>query len=152
MGTARAPVSESGCCPAWRERVAKPNERSDWEDICSKVTRSGLFRLVRSVKKGIMDQTQALRDQLVDLLTGENAHANFEKSVKNIPHALRGKRPAPDAHSPWELLEHLRIAQWDILEFSRNPKHKSPEWPEGYWPKSPERPDAEAWDHSIVSF
>ena len=99
-----------------------------------------------------MDAHKPLRDQLVAMLTGENAHANFDSAVKDMPPAQRGARPAPDSHSPWELLEHLRIAQWDILEFSRNPAHQSPEWPGGYWPQSPELPDAAAWDRSVAAF
>jgi DinB superfamily len=99
-----------------------------------------------------MDANKALRDHLVSLLTGENAHLNFDAAIKDLPPEVRGKRPGADSHSPWELLEHLRIAQWDILEFSRNPKHVSPGWPEGYWPESPEPPSAKAWDHSVASF
>jgi DinB superfamily len=65
---------------------------------------------------------------------------------------LRGKRPRGAEHSAWEILEHLRIAQWDILEFSRNPKHKSPDWPKGYWPSAAEPPDDRAWDKSVSAF
>ena len=94
----------------------------------------------------------ALRKHLVDLLTGENAHASFEAAVKNLPEKARGTRPKGAEHSPWEVLEHLRIAQWDILEFTRNPKHVSPEFPSGYWPRSPEPSDAKAWDKSVAAF
>jgi hypothetical protein len=99
-----------------------------------------------------METEKLLRQQLLKLLTGGEAHANFEAAVKKMPVELRGKRPKGAQHSPWQLLEHLRIAQWDILEFSRNLKHKSPDWPEGYWPKSPEPPAKGAWDKSIKSF
>ncbi len=99
-----------------------------------------------------MKNDKALRSHLVDLLTGENAHASFEKAAGNVPDAARGKRPKGGEHSPWEVLEHLRIAQWDILEFTRNPKHVSPEFPSGYWPQSPEPPDAKAWDKSVAAF
>jgi len=61
-------------------------------------------------------------------------------------------KPEGAPHSAWELLEHLRIAQWDMLEFSRNPKHVSPGWPDGYWPKSAEPENATAWEHSVKSF
>ena len=94
----------------------------------------------------------ALRKHLVELLRGGQAHLTFDDAVKGIPASLRGKRPRAVAHSPWELLEHLRIAQWDILEFSRNPKHKSPDWPEGYWPESPEPPTRNAWKRSADAF
>jgi hypothetical protein len=98
------------------------------------------------------NQDKALREQLVKLLTDSEAHANFETAVKDMPADLQGKRPKGAAHSPWEMLEHLRIAQFDILEFARNAKHKSPEFPDGYWPKSPEPPDAKAWEKSAAAF
>ncbi len=99
-----------------------------------------------------MAKDAALREHLVSLLTGGNAHTTFEDAVKNMPAELRGKRPKGAEHSPWQLLEHLRIAQWDILEFSRDAKHKSPKWPEEYWPKSPMPPDEKAWDKSVRAF
>lgn len=99
-----------------------------------------------------MKNDKSLRDHLVNLLTGENAHAGFETAVKDMPAEARGRRPKGAEHSPWEVLEHLRIAQWDILEFTRNPKHVSPDFPSGYWPKSPEPPDAKAWDKSVAAF
>ena len=73
----------------------------------------------------------ALRQHLLSLLKGGNAHADFEAAVKDLPADVRGTRPQGAEHSPWEVLEHLRIAQWDILEFSRNPHHQSPEFPRG---------------------
>jgi hypothetical protein len=102
----------------------------------------------------LMDQQKdsALRQHLLDLLKGGNAHATFHDAVQDFPAELRGNRPKGEPHSPWELLEHMRIAQWDILEFSRNPKHESPKFPDGYWPQSPEPPDAKAWDRSVHSF
>jgi hypothetical protein len=98
------------------------------------------------------DPHQALRRQLVELLAGGNAHAKFEDVVKNLPLKLRGAKPENFPHSPWMILEHLRIAQADILEFSRNPKHKSPKWPEGYWPKVAAPTNAAAWNKSIQAF
>lgn len=94
----------------------------------------------------------ALREHLVNLLTKANAHATFDDAVKDLPVELRGKRPKGAEHSLWQLLEHLRIAQWDILEFSRDAKHKSPAWPDEYWPKNPAPPDEKAWDQSVRSF
>jgi hypothetical protein len=99
-----------------------------------------------------MAKDAALREHLVSLLTGGNAHTTFEDAVKNMPAEQRGKRPKGAEHSPWQLLEHLRIAQWDILEFSRDAKHKSPKWPEEYWPKNPVPPDEKAWDKSVRAF
>jgi DinB family protein len=99
-----------------------------------------------------MSNDGILREHLISLLTGGNAHATFDAAVKNFPAELRGKRPKGGEYSPWQLLEHLRIAQRDILEFSRDAKHKSPKWPEEYWPKSPEPPDEKAWDKSVRAF
>ncbi|HEV2322763.1 MAG TPA: DinB family protein [Terracidiphilus sp.] len=93
-----------------------------------------------------------LRQHVVNLLKGGNAHATFDDAVKNLPPELRGKKPRGAEHSPWQLLEHLRIAQWDILEFSRDPQHKSPDWPSGYWPAKPAPPDDKAWDKSVRAF
>ncbi|HEX9670573.1 MAG TPA: DinB family protein [Thermoanaerobaculia bacterium] len=94
----------------------------------------------------------ALRDHLVELLRGGSAHLDFDAAVDGWPPELRRRRPAGAAHSPWEVLEHLRLAQWDILEFSRDPRHVSPAWPEGYWPEGPEPPDAAAWERSAAAF
>ena len=94
----------------------------------------------------------ALREHLLDLLNKGNAHATLPDVIRDFPVEIRGKRPQGAPHSPWELLEHMRLAQWDILEFSRNPKHDSPKFPDGYWPGSPEPPDAKAWDRSVLSF
>jgi hypothetical protein len=99
-----------------------------------------------------MPNDAALRKQLVSLLTESHAHADFEDAVKGLPAELRGKTPKDAEHSPWELLEHLRIAQWDIMEFSRHPGHKSPEFPSGYWPTKPAPPDEKAWDKSVAAF
>ncbi|HEX3891571.1 MAG TPA: DinB family protein [Terracidiphilus sp.] len=99
-----------------------------------------------------MANDAALREQLVNLMTKANAHATFDDAVKNLPVELRGKVPRGAEHSPWQLLEHLRIAQWDILEFSRDAKHQSPKWPDEYWPKKPAPPDEKAWDKSVRGF
>jgi hypothetical protein len=106
------------------------------------------------IEEGVttMNNDQTLRDHLNYLLDGKGAHASFDDTVKDFPVALRGKRPDGSPHSPWELLEHLRIAQWDILEYTRKPGHVSPEFPAGYWPPSPEPPSAAAWDESVAAF
>lgn len=95
---------------------------------------------------------EALREHLVYLLKGGGAHANFDAASQGLPVAMRGKRPEGAEHSLWEIVEHMRIAQWDILEFSRNPKHASPEWPAGYWPKTQAPPDSSAWNKTIKAF
>jgi|SRR5271154_1284228 len=97
-------------------------------------------------------QDQLLREHVVYLLNGGGAHARFDDAVKNMPEKLRGVKPEGLPHSAWMQLEHLRLAQWDILEFSRNSKHRSPEWPKGYWPKTEAPPSAAAWNKSIRQF
>ncbi len=99
-----------------------------------------------------MENDTALREHVVNLLKGGGAHASFDEAVKDMPVGLRGKRPRGAQHSAWEVLEHLRIAQWDILEFSRDPKHVSPEFPAGYWPKKPAPSNAQAWNKSVKAF
>ena len=93
-----------------------------------------------------------LRKHVVELLTLGQAHATFDQAVQGLPTELRGKTPKGAEHSPWQLLEHLRIAQWDILEFSRDAEHESPKWPEGYWPKEKAPADEKAWDKSVRAF
>ena len=92
---------------------------------------------------------KVLREKLAEVLSWGEAHADWKKALANVDPAKRGVRPQGAPHSLWELLEHTRIAQWDILEFTRDADHKSPEWPSGYWPKAPAPPDAGAWDTSV---
>jgi hypothetical protein len=94
----------------------------------------------------------ALREHLVELLRSRGAHADFDEAVDGLPEALRGARAKDLPFTPWRLLEHLRLGQWDILEFSRNAKHKSPKWPEGYWPDGDAPPNSAAWDASVAAF
>jgi len=96
--------------------------------------------------------SKGLRDHVIYMLRDGGAHVGFEAAIKGLPVNLRGKRPKGSAHSAWEILEHVRIAQWDILEFSRDAKHASPKWPEGYWPKSPAPPNAAAWAKTVRAF
>jgi hypothetical protein len=98
------------------------------------------------------DHDGSLRQHLIELLKGGSAHARFEEVVAGIPAKLRGQKPDGLPHSPWMLLEHMRLAQWDILEFSRSRRHVSPDWPKGYWPRSEAPPDAAAWSTSIKKF
>ena len=99
-----------------------------------------------------MDPHKVLREHLLYLLREGGAHVGFETAIAALPVALRGAKPPGVAHSPWQILEHMRIAQWDILEFIRNPKHVSPEFPEGYWPEGDAPPDGSAWDRSVANF
>ena len=95
---------------------------------------------------------QALREQLVALLKGGGAHVHFMDALDGFPEAKRGTFVEGLAHTGWQLIEHVRIAQWDIVEFSRDAKHVSPGFPEGYWPKTPVPPDQAAWQKSVEAF
>lgn len=99
-----------------------------------------------------MKDSRALRKQLVELLTGGHAHLDFKKATAEMPIELRGSRPRGLPFTPWRLVEHMRIAQWDILQFTVDPQHVSPEFPAGYWPDSDCPPSPEAWERSLVSF
>ena len=93
-----------------------------------------------------------LRDQLITLLRGGEAHAPIEDVIRGFPAEHAAVRVDGVVHTPWRLLEHLRIAQWDILEFSRDPRHVSPEFPRGYWPEGDAPPSPDAWDASVERF
>lgn len=95
---------------------------------------------------------KALREQLAKLLDGGMAHASWQDVVADVPENFRGAKPQGAPHTAWQLLEHMRIAQSDILEFSRNAKHVSPQFPEGYWPATDAPPRAEAWEKSARAF
>jgi len=106
----------------------------------------------RSENGGEAVKEKILREHLVNLLSGRGAHVDWKTSFKGVAPKLRGVRPNGLPYSVWELLEHMRIAQWDILEFSRDAKHVSPDWPAGYWPSAQAPPNAKAWDKSLKSF
>jgi hypothetical protein len=99
-----------------------------------------------------MTQLNDLRVHVLELLRGGHAHVTFDDAVADMPPSLRGKRPEPLPYSAWELLEHIRISQRDILDYSLAPdapSYNSLPWPKGYWPKTPAPPNAQAWDKSI---
>ncbi len=91
-------------------------------------------------------QIRQLREHVLYLLRGGGAHLDFDDAVAALPPKLRGARPPSVPHTPWRLVEHMRIAQWDILEFCRNPRHKSPKFPDGYWPTGDAPPTPTAWN------
>jgi hypothetical protein len=93
-----------------------------------------------------------LRDQVVYLLKGGGAHVHFTDALEGFPAEKYGAFADGLPHTGWQLLEHARLAQWDILEFSRNPRHVSPPFPAGYWPKTPAPVNREAWDESVAAF
>ena len=99
-----------------------------------------------------MADDKALREHLVKLLNGGEAHADFEQGLADFPAEVRGKTPKGAEHSPWQLLEHLRIAQADILEFSISADYKAKEWPKDYWPEEAAPVSPQAWNASINSF
>jgi len=99
-----------------------------------------------------MHSDQIVREQLLALLIGGNAHMTFEQAVADFPAEHFNTKPINVTYTPWHILEHLRIAQWDILEFIRNPDHVSPQWPVGYWPHPDKSTDQEGWDKTISSF
>ncbi|GAA4327946.1 DinB family protein [Mucilaginibacter gynuensis] len=95
------------------------------------------------------DQHKTLIDELIHLLQGGNAHASFDDAIKDLPANLRGVKPDDMPYSVWQLVEHIRIAQWDMLEFSKDGSHESPNWPDDYWPKDPAPKDDTAWDKTV---
>ena len=99
-----------------------------------------------------VNQDQALRDHLLYLLRGGGAHLDFNSATGKLAPKLRGAKPKGIPHTPWRLLEHMRIAQRDILEFCRNPRHVSPEFPDGYWPNGDGPSNAAAWSKAIKAF
>ena len=98
------------------------------------------------------NESSRLRKMIVDAMSGHHAHIDLDSTVEDFPVELRGVKASGAPHTAWQLLEHMRIAQWDILEFSRNPRHKSPKWPDEYWPKSDTPANDEAWNKSVESF
>jgi len=98
-----------------------------------------------------MTTSDPLRQQLAKYLDSAEAHASADAALDGIPPQLRGVRPEGLPHSAWELLEHIRITQRDILDFCR-PNYKELDWPADYWPKSPAPPAPTAWDESVARF
>ena len=99
-----------------------------------------------------MSHDKVLRQHLINLLRSKHAHLDFDTVIARLPAKLHGAKVRGLPFTAWRLLEHLRIAQWDILEFSRNAKHVSPEFPEGYWPETDAPPSDAVWDHSVERF
>jgi hypothetical protein len=99
-----------------------------------------------------MSTDHVVRAQLLALLRGGQAYMPFDQAVADFPLAQINRYPPHVPYTPWQLLEHLRIAQWDILEFIRNPAHISPPWPAGYWPARDAQADARAWARTIAAF
>jgi len=98
-----------------------------------------------------MDLDTPVREQLRELLEGGNAHMTFDEVVANFPREHMNTKPPNVPYTPWHLLEHIRLAQWDILEFIRNPHYVSPTWPEGFWPAEDAQADEAAWQKTVAS-
>lgn len=111
------------------------------DEICPQIT-----------QMGTKNSDKELREHVLYLLAGGGAHIDFESVVKDFPIDLINTKVEHIPYTAWQLLEHMRLAQWDILEFSRNLKHISPPWPEGYWPETDATADAKAWEKSLSAF
>ena len=96
-----------------------------------------------------MSNQDRIRELLLEQMTGQNAHLGFKKSVEGLKFDELGLKHKGFDHSIWELVEHIRISQHDILEFSRNPGYESPDWPDGYWPEEKQPSDLEHWESSL---
>jgi hypothetical protein len=99
-----------------------------------------------------MNSDDPLRNHLLQLLDWQDAHVTFDAAIEGVPPEFRGLKPAGLLHSPWQLLEHLRLAQHDILEFCRNPAYVEGKWPDDYWPRNEAPPTAEDWHKSLTGF
>lgn len=140
-GGTRRGISRPPAPPTKFEADAPNNESATWRAKAPKLFDSEISM-----------NDKLLREHLKNLLAMQGAHLDWKAAFNGIPPRLRGVRPKGMPHSAWELLEHMRIAQWDILEFSHDAKHVSPEWPAGYWPKTQAPPAAKAWDRSLKAF
>jgi uncharacterized damage-inducible protein DinB len=105
-----------------------------------------------AAKSGRDVNDKALREQLGKVLDWREAHADWKQALAGLDPAHRGLRPAGSPHSVWDLLEHVRLAQRDIIDFALDPKHVSPDWPSGYWPKSLAPADDAEWEKSVREF
>ncbi len=104
------------------------------------------------VSKAAVNPDRALRQELAAHLEKSHAHVSLKPALAGVPAEIRGAKPASAPHTLWQILEHLRIAQWDILEFSRDAKHASPDWPSGYWPATDAPPNDREWEKSVHAF
>jgi uncharacterized damage-inducible protein DinB len=94
-------------------------------------------------------ENSALLDNLVDLLNKGNAHVSLDESLRDIPFEILGKKPRNLPYSLWQIADHIRIAQSDILQFSKNENYQSPKWPEGYWPKETKPSSEQEWEKCV---
>ncbi len=97
-------------------------------------------------------EDKKLRDHLLYLLHGGGAHMSLDDFIAEFPGELCNRSVKGVPYTPWQVLEHMRLAQWDIIEFSRNPKHVSPDFPSGYWPKPDQKGDLQLWKQTVQQF
>ena len=116
------------------------------------IKKTGKKTAQKALPKPPRSTDRELREQVAYLLKGGGAHVHFMDALDGFPPAKYGTFANGLPHTGWQLLEHARLAQWDILEFSRNPKHVSPPFPAGYWPKTPAPANEKAWDESVAAF
>jgi hypothetical protein len=138
--------------PRKKSGVKKRNAKST--SASKKVKGPAASKKIKSAASGRASASpdKSLREHLRYLLGGGGAHTDFDHAMGDWPVQLAGAKVANFPHTPWMLLEHMRIAQWDILEFSRNPKHVSPPWPEGYWPTAEAPLSEKAWNDAMTAF
>jgi hypothetical protein len=124
---------------------------SDIEQLGAEGSAKNAAGAWREGLEALAPRDRVLREELLSLLRGGNAHRGFEEVVTGLPPELRGARPPDQPFTPWRLLEHMRISLRDILDFSRDPAYDSPPWPEGYWPPDDAPPDGSAWEASVAA-
>jgi hypothetical protein len=93
-----------------------------------------------------------LREHLINLLQGHGAHMSYKEALSGFPKEFRNSKIPKFSNTPWKILEHMRIAQWDTLRFSIDPEHVSPKFPNGYWPENETPPDENSWGNSVNTF
>jgi DinB superfamily len=137
---------------ATKKKQAKGRKKPTTKQLTSKAPPKASAKLAATPKFPARSSfDKPMRDHVLFLLKGGGAHASFDETLKDWPLEFAGIKIAKFPHTAWMLLEHIRLGQWDILEFSRNSKHVSPKWPEGYWPASAAPPSKEAWEVSMAA-
>jgi hypothetical protein len=107
------------------------------------------LKLLFKINKTMHNQHKILTNELLKLLKGGNAHASLEDALEDLPAGLRGVKHDKLPYTIWQLVEHIRIAQWDMIQFSKDARHQSPKWPEEYWPKENAPKDEKEWNRSV---
>ena len=135
---------------AAKKKAKRPSRKRPTKKSAAKRSKKSPPKRRPATKKA--GDHRALRQHLLDMLRGGGAHAGFEKTLASLPVEMRGAKVPGLPFTPWRLLEHMRIAQWDILEFSLSAEHVSPEFSAGYWPETDAPPHGAAWEQSLQSF